>query len=148
MALVREDRTAFRRPMTVSIDEHPVADAGALGINVSRACEQGLDAEVRAERARRWKEDNREANAAWAEYVEKHVLMARFDVYKTDDFDGLALDCQADVLDDLTTRFVLPLVAGADIRRTYSHLNPTFTIEDRRYVLAPQGAATISRRSI
>ena len=74
--------------------------------------------------------------------------MTRFHVYKTDNFDGLALDCQADVLGDLTTRFVLPLVAEADIRRTYSHLNPTFTIEDRRYVLAPQGAATISRRSI
>ena len=74
MAQVREDRSAFRRPSTVSLDEQLVADADALGINVSHACEQGLDAEVRAERRRRWKEDNREANAAWAEYVEKHGL--------------------------------------------------------------------------
>ena len=74
MAQVREDRSAFRRPTTVSLDEQLVADAEALGINVSHACELGLDAEVRAERNRRWKEDNREANAAWAEYVEKHGL--------------------------------------------------------------------------
>lgn len=74
--------------------------------------------------------------------------MPRFDVYQTDDFEGLALDCQADVLDDLPTRFVVPLVPEGHMARVFPRLNPLFTIEERRYVLAPQGAATISRRSI
>ncbi|WP_010186080.1 type II toxin-antitoxin system CcdA family antitoxin [Sphingomonas sp. PAMC 26605] len=74
MSRVREDRAAFRRPTNLSLDEQLVADAKALGINVSRACEVGLDAEIRAERNRRWKEENREATAAWAEYVETYGL--------------------------------------------------------------------------
>lgn len=53
-------------------DEHLVADAGELGINVSRAREAGLDVEIRAERNRRWKEDNREANEAHVEYLERY----------------------------------------------------------------------------
>lgn len=74
MSRVREDRAAFRRPTNVSLDETLVADAKALGINVSRACEVGLDAEIRAERTRRWKAENREANEAYAEYLEKYGL--------------------------------------------------------------------------
>ena len=45
-------------------DEHVarrrlVADAKELGINVSRACEEGLAREVKAERERRWQDENR-----------------------------------------------------------------------------------------
>lgn len=72
MARVREDRTAFRRPTTVSLDEQLVADAEALGISVSRACELGLDAEIRAERDRRWKDDNREAIDAYNAWIEEN----------------------------------------------------------------------------
>lgn len=74
MDRVREDRTAFRRPTDLSLDERLVADATELGIDVSHACELGLDTEIRAERKRRWKEENREANEAWTEYVEKRGL--------------------------------------------------------------------------
>uniref|UniRef100_UPI0035CA07C1 type II toxin-antitoxin system CcdA family antitoxin n=1 Tax=uncultured Sphingomonas sp. TaxID=158754 RepID=UPI0035CA07C1 len=74
MAGLREDRTAFRRATNVSLDEQMVADAKALGINVSRACEVGLDAEIRAERGRRWIEENREANEAYTKYIEEYGL--------------------------------------------------------------------------
>ena len=74
MAQVREDRSAFRRPITVSLDEQLVADAEALGINVSHACELGLDAEVRAERGRRWKEDNREAIDSYNAWIEENGI--------------------------------------------------------------------------
>jgi antitoxin CcdA len=74
MAGLREDRTAFRRATNVSLDEQMVADAKALGINVSRACEVGLDAEIRAERGRRWIEENREANKAYTKYIEEYGL--------------------------------------------------------------------------
>lgn len=74
MARVREDRTAFRRPTNVTLDEQLVAAAKDLGINLSRACEQGLSDAVSAERIRRWQEDNRAALEAANAYVAEHGL--------------------------------------------------------------------------
>jgi antitoxin CcdA len=74
MARVREDRTAFRRPTNVTLDEQLVAAAKELGLNVSRACEQGLSDAVSAERIRRWQEDNREALEAANAYVAEYGL--------------------------------------------------------------------------
>ena len=79
MARVREDRAPFRRPTNVSIDARLVADAKALGINVSRASEEGLARELKAERERRWLEENREAIAAYNEWVDNNELpLARY----------------------------------------------------------------------
>lgn len=74
MARLREDRTAFRRPTNLSLDAELVADARAFDINVSRACEEGLEHAVREERRRRWIEENREAMEASNEYVRQHGL--------------------------------------------------------------------------
>jgi antitoxin CcdA len=74
MGRVREDRTAFRRPTNVTLDEQLVASAKELGINVSRACEQGLSDAVSAERMRRWQEDNHAALEASNAYVTEHGL--------------------------------------------------------------------------
>jgi len=74
MARVREDRTAFRRPTNVTLDEQLVAAAKELGINLSRACEQGLSDAVSAERIRRWQEETREATEAYNEYIATYGL--------------------------------------------------------------------------
>jgi antitoxin CcdA len=74
MTRVREDRTAFRRPTNVTLDGQLVASAKELGINVSRACEQGLSDAVSAERIRRWQEENREATEAYNEYITTYGL--------------------------------------------------------------------------
>jgi len=74
MARVREDRAPFRRPTNVSLDARLVEEAKALGINVSRASEEGLAREVKAERERRFKEENAEAFEAWNRFVEKNGL--------------------------------------------------------------------------
>lgn len=74
MARVREDRSPFRRPTNVSLDARLVDEAKELGINVSRASEEGLAREVKAERERRFKEENAEAFEAWNSYVEKNGL--------------------------------------------------------------------------
>ena len=68
-----------RRPTNVSLPEALVAEAKALEVNLSRACEAGLDAAVRAARAQRWKAENAAAMASWAEPLERHGLpLARF----------------------------------------------------------------------
>jgi len=71
---VRETKAPFRRPTNISLDSAMIEDAKELGINISRACEQGLSEEIRAERNRRWKEENREAIEGWNAWVEEHGL--------------------------------------------------------------------------
>ena len=71
---VREAKSAFRRPTNISLDSAMIEEAKELGINISRACEQGLSEEIRAERNRRWKEENREAIEASNAYVAEHGL--------------------------------------------------------------------------
>ncbi len=63
-----------RRPTNVSLPEHLVAEAKALGVNLSRASETGVAAAIKAERGRRWKLENQAAVAAYNEWVAEHGL--------------------------------------------------------------------------
>ena len=74
MACVNEGRPPVRRPTNLSLDSALVEEARSFGINVSRACEEGLDRAVREERRRRWIEQNREAMEASNAYVAEHGL--------------------------------------------------------------------------
>jgi antitoxin CcdA len=61
-----------RRPTHVSLSDALLTEARSLGVNVSRACELGLSAAVREEKARQWQERNAAGFEAWNEYVERH----------------------------------------------------------------------------
>lgn len=74
MARVREDSVPFRRPTNVSLDARLVDEAKELGINVSRASEEGLAREVREERKRRFQDEHREAFAEYNRYIAEHGL--------------------------------------------------------------------------
>ncbi|WP_236033825.1 type II toxin-antitoxin system CcdA family antitoxin [Belnapia mucosa] len=63
-----------RRATNVSLPEPLVAAARELDINLSRACEAGLEAAVRAERTRRWRDENQAAMESWAEVLERDGL--------------------------------------------------------------------------
>lgn len=63
-----------RKAANLSIDAAVLADAKALDINVSRAAETGIAEAVRAEKNRRWLEENREALLYFNEWVEEHGL--------------------------------------------------------------------------
>lgn len=67
---------APRRPTNVSLDAELLAHAKELGINVSRACEQGLAEEVRRRREQRWREENRDALEAYNARIEKYGLLS------------------------------------------------------------------------
>ncbi|WEK01497.1 MAG: type II toxin-antitoxin system CcdA family antitoxin [Candidatus Sphingomonas phytovorans] len=71
---VRDAKVPFRRPTNISLDSTMIEDARELGINISRACEEGLAKQISEERGRRWKEENREATAEWNAYVAEHGL--------------------------------------------------------------------------
>lgn len=68
--------------------------------------------------------------------------MARFSVYPGPD-GSLLLDCQADVLDHLNTRFVVPLMPPDSAPIAAARLNPLFEIESNPYVMYTQFAASV-----
>jgi antitoxin CcdA len=51
--------SANRQRLNLTLSGELVEEAKALGLNLSRACESGLEAAVAGERARRWQEENR-----------------------------------------------------------------------------------------
>jgi toxin CcdB len=69
--------------------------------------------------------------------------MARFDVFALKS-GGYVLDCQADLLSDLNTRFVVPLLPESDAPPPARQLNPVFQIEGKAYIMATQFCAAIS----
>lgn len=68
-----------RRPTNVTLSVHLVEEANAMDINLSRACENGLEAAVQTERERQWKVNNKEAIEAYNERVaENGVPLEKF----------------------------------------------------------------------
>ncbi|MFC7536547.1 CcdB family protein [Sphingomonas sp. GCM10030256] len=67
--------------------------------------------------------------------------MAQFDVHSLAD-GGLVVDCQAEVLRFLQTRFIVPLLPAGLVLETPG-LNPTFVLNGSGMSLYPQGAANI-----
>jgi antitoxin CcdA len=72
MAGTRQADETIKRPINVTLTTRLVEEARSLGINVSRACEDGLEAALRVERAHRWQQANTAGFDAWNDYVEKH----------------------------------------------------------------------------
>jgi toxin CcdB len=67
--------------------------------------------------------------------------MAQFDLYRLDG--SLVMDVQANLLDRLNTRIVVPLVPETEAPRPAVRLNPILVIEGTRYVLLPQFMAAV-----
>ena len=68
--------------------------------------------------------------------------MAQFDVCRLSD-GNLVVDCQADLLDHLTTRFVVPLVDPGSVPGPLKGLHPVFEIGDEKLLLATHLAASV-----
>lgn len=71
--------------------------------------------------------------------------MARFEVYANPDGTGYVLDVQADVLNELNTRIVVPLLPLAQAPVPAQRLNPVFEIGDEPHVMVTQFMAAVPR---
>lgn len=60
--------------------------------------------------------------------------MTRFSVHRITRSSGLVVDCQSDLLDDLSTRVVVPLLHVNAVTPA-SRLNPVFTVDGECYAL-------------
>lgn len=71
--------------------------------------------------------------------------MARFEVFANPAGPGYLLDAQADVLDGLTIRVVVPLLPLAQAPRPAGHLNPVFAIAGADCMMATQFLSAVPR---
>ena len=74
--------------------------------------------------------------------------MARFDVYEMKRGGALVIDCQADLLDGLKTRVVVPLIAESEAPKPARNLNPVFDLIGERYVLMTQFLSAVELREM
>lgn len=68
--------TPPRKPTNVSIRSDLLAEARALGLNLSRTLETALEAEIRDKHKQQWLEDNRKALEAYSRHIERDGLFA------------------------------------------------------------------------
>lgn len=68
-----------KRATNISLRGDLIEEARRLNINISQACERGLEEQVARTRAEQWLEENREALESSNAYVERHGLpLARY----------------------------------------------------------------------
>lgn len=73
-APLADDKATARKPTNVSLAVGLVAEARALGVNVSQAAEVGIAAAVARRRQERWLADNQDALQSSNVFVEQHGL--------------------------------------------------------------------------
>ena len=62
----------MKRATNITADAELLDEAKSYGINLSRTFQEALEAKVKAERARRWLEENREAIESYNRHIEEH----------------------------------------------------------------------------
>lgn len=72
--------------------------------------------------------------------------MARFDYHRTEN--GYLLDCQADLLNHLRTRLVVPLMHLPDAPQPAARLNPILVIAGVEHVMVTQFAAAVLSKTL
>ena len=74
--------------------------------------------------------------------------MARFDAHENSEGPGYLLDCQADILSDLSTRFVVPLLPRDYAPLPSRGLNPSLSVEGKEVVMMTHFAASVPKSAL
>lgn len=69
-------------------------------------------------------------------------MAAQFDLYHMQN-GSLVVILQHDLLDEIRTRVVAPLVPASAVNRVMHSLNPTVTVGEQSYIFMPQLMATL-----
>lgn len=76
------------------------------------------------------------------------LQLAQFDVYRLNSSGTLVIDCQSDLLEQLNTRLVVPLLPRDAAPMPARRLNPVFMIGGEDHVMVTQFAAAVERREL
>jgi len=74
--------------------------------------------------------------------------MARFSVHPLVAKQGLVLCVQSDLLDNLSSRMVIPLVPEAKAHKPFQKLNPVFDLDGERFVLYTEQLTAVDRNKL
>jgi antitoxin CcdA len=74
--MMMSERQAKKRAVNLFVDAELLDEARRLRINVSETLERRLRTMVKAEREKRWLEENREAVASINSFIDRHGLLA------------------------------------------------------------------------
>ena len=74
--------------------------------------------------------------------------MPKYDVFPNPSGDGFLLDVQSDILSDLNTRVVVPLLPIISAPKPATRLNPTFEIDGESVVMVTQFMAAVPARML
>jgi len=74
--------------------------------------------------------------------------VARFDLYRPTGSTVWLIDVQADFLDHLRTRVVVPLLPPDEVPTRIADLHPAFEVEGQRLLMATQLMAAVPRREL
>lgn len=69
--------------------------------------------------------------------------MAKYDVFPNPSGDGFLLDVQTDLLSDLNTRVVVPILPRSRAPKPATRLNPSFDIDGEPVVMVTQFMAAV-----
>ena len=69
-------RAITKRATNVSVRSDLLVAAREAGINLSATLEQALEKELAETRRKKWRQENRDAIAAYNEYIEKHGMFS------------------------------------------------------------------------
>lgn len=67
-------QSVIRKPTNLSLNVALVAEAREMKVNLSRFAEEGIARGLAAEKARLWKEENKEAIESWNRHFEENGL--------------------------------------------------------------------------
>ncbi len=74
--------------------------------------------------------------------------MAKYDVHQYPGGAGYLLDVQADLLEHLNTRVVVPLLPSDQAPDPAAHLNPVFVIGDAAFTMLTQFLAAVPKSEL
>ncbi len=74
MQPARREAATPKRATNVSLSDPLIAEAKALGINLSQAAENGIAQAIKNKKTEQWLAENRESIEGWNAYIEKHGL--------------------------------------------------------------------------
>ena len=74
--------------------------------------------------------------------------MPQFDIHRLKNGRGFVLDCQADILDNLPTRFVVPMVEAGPVPELALRFSPGFVVAGEKMRMATNIAATVARTEL
>lgn len=135
----------------MSLPAHLVEDAKQMGINLSRACQAGIEAALKAERDRRWKIENKAAielfyrgSKNMTATGEVPAVLSQFSVYS---MPVAARFCRGRASTTSDPR--IPLLRRQDAPPVpIKELNPILSIDGAQDVLMAQNMAAIPVRQL